>query len=109
MSLLSDIENYTKQSKLHKWQILKGYEDEINLMLEKNIPIKKQVELIKKNKILARLEYMEYTNILKKHFGYIPKKQLNKSPKPHQNIEKKKARKSATELLSQDVNLMDYN
>jgi hypothetical protein len=121
MALLDDIEQYKKETKVTKWRILKEYETEILEMIKLGISIKKQVELVLKNKILTKLDDKEYRNILVKHFGYtgVTKKQVifedkqektSEIKKPHIQVKPVQTkRSSATDILSEDVDLMSMH
>jgi len=110
MSFLEDIKKEIENKKPTKAELLLKFETEINLMMENNIPLTKQVELILKNKILEKIDMSEYKKIVKKHFNYKPKfTRKNKivatpvtKPKPKSNS----AAKSAKEILSQEINLL---
>lgn len=105
MGLIEDIEEIEK-SKMPKWKKIKEYEAEVRMMIEKGIPIKKQIELILKNQIVDKLYYKEYRDILVKHFGYTgrQRKQLvfNETDKKPSD---KRTKKTATDILSGDVDL----
>jgi len=120
MALIDDIKKEIKNSKEKrkktKWQILKEYENEIKMMIENNIPLKKQIELILKNGILEKIDYKEYYNILVKYFNYdgkykkqrIFKPQQPQQPhQPQQQKEKPKQIIDPVKKLSEDVDLLD--
>lgn len=114
MGLMEDIEVEIKKSKMPKWRILKEtVGEEIEVMIESGMTIDKQIELIIKNKILDKLDRKEYTNIIKKHFGYQGRNQkkivTSRSPVVTENIVIKKAENKGRNIeqkLSQDVDLM---
>ena len=108
MGLMEDIEQEIKKNKLPKWKILENeIGDEIKKMIENMIPIDKQIELILKHKILQKLDKKEYTNIIKKHFGYIGRNVKRVTPKKAQTKPITKIQtKTIEEKLSEDVDLM---
>ena len=110
MSLLEDIKAEISTQKKTKAQKLLEIKNEIDLMLENNISLKKQRELLLKNRIIEKITASEYRNILIKHFGYKTNKQkttktetkTETKPKPKSNS----VAKSAKEILSQEINLL---
>ena len=120
MSLADDIKEIKDNQKKTKWQILKEHENDIMEMIRLNLSIKKQVELILKNKILEKIDDAEYRNILIKHFGYKVKSRTKKQTKQttievvetKNEAPKKVATKinpgtSAKNILSQDIDLLN--
>jgi len=115
MSLLEDIEKEIKSKKGKeptKLEILKSVEDEIKLMIENKIAIKKQIELLIKNGIVDNIDVKYYRNVLIKHFGLKVKKRNNKttttssSKKNKTEVAKINPATSAKEILSQEVRLI---
>ena len=116
MSLLEDIEKEIKKKKGKeptKLEILKSVEDEIKLMIENKIAIKKQIELLIKNGIIDSIDIKYYRNVLIKHFGLKVKKRNNKTTTTSFKKNKVKAEvakinpaTSAKEILSQEVRLI---
>lgn len=124
MSLKDDIANEKNQNKTTKWQLLKKIEADIIDMLESNISIKKQVEIILKNKDeigIEKLDIAEYRKILIKYFNYQTKNQnrttivddkiKNNSKTTINPVEKNKSpavapAKSAKDILSEPINLI---
>ena len=117
MGLMDDIEQEIKKSKMPKWKILEvEVGEEVKKMIENMIPIDKQIELILKHKILEKLDRKEYTNIIKKHFGYIgrnQKKYVTKNTPVAVNkkvaAKEENREKSIEEKLSKDVDLMSLH
>ena len=119
MALIDDIQKEIQKTKEKKkktkWQILKEYENEIKIMIDNDVPLKKQIELILKNSILEKLDYKEYYNILVKHFNYNGKYKKQKIFKPQQTQnftvpQKAKPKKiiDPVEKLSKDIDLLDF-
>lgn len=124
MSLKDDILNEKNQNKTTKWQLLKNIEADIIDMLESNISIKKQVEIILKNKDeigIEKLDIAEYRKILIKYFNYRTKNQnkttivddkiKNNSKTTINPVEKNNSpvvapAKSAKDILSEPINLI---
>ena len=110
MSLLDDIKEQINAQKKTKAQKMLEVKDEIILMLENNISLKKQRELLLKNRIIEKITASEYRNILIKYFDYKTNKQkttkteikTETKPKPKSNS----VAKSAKEILSQEINLL---
>ena len=111
MSLMDEIKKYKKENKKQKADILLGIKDEIQEMILIGIPIKKQIELILSNTEIEKLQYAEYYNILKKHFGYKGKNK-NRKVFVYSSIDKKSEttkKRNATDILSEDVDLLDMH
>jgi len=110
MSLMEEIEKVIEEKKIPKWKILQNEADkEIRKMIDSGIPITQQIELLLKYKVVDKLDRKEYTGILVKHFGYSPKKRIEKSKKNNAKIKIDKQpidKRSKTEKLSEDVDLM---
>ena len=110
MSLLEDIKAEISSQKKTKAQKILEVKDEIILMLENKISLKKQRELLLKNRIVEKITASEYRNILIKHFGYKTNKQKTTKTETKTEIKQKPktnpAAKSAKEILSQDINLL---
>lgn len=117
MGLLEDIEMEIQTKKLTKAELLLQVQDEIQKMLDNGISLKRQIELLLKNKILEKISLSEYKKILTKHFDYTPKftrknkaatsavpTKINKS-KPTLQKEKLSSAKDAKEFLSQEISL----
>lgn len=118
MSLLTDIKEEIKNRKPTKAEMLLNVGDEIFLMLP-NLSLKKQIELLIKNKIVEKISMSEYKKILIKHFGYKPKfthktraatsansqKENLDKPKPKLQKQKLSSPQDAKEFLSQEINL----
>ena len=89
MSLLDDINREIEKKKIPKWNILKNIaEVEIKKMIDVGIPITRQIELLLKHNIVNKLERKEYTQIIKKHFGYKEKSRIQNNIKPKINQKK---------------------
>ena len=112
MSLRDDIEMMIAKKKKTKADILKEYKNEILQMINAKIPIKKQIELILKNRILEKLDAKEYRNILIKHFDYKVKSRSSQKIIEEKEETKTAGKKlinpatSAKDILSQDINLL---
>jgi hypothetical protein len=91
MGLLADkINEIEKKVKKPKWKILKECcDDDIKEMIEKGVPLRKQIDLILGAGILKKLEMKEYYYILTHYFGYEPRRNFAKVFK----IENEKGRK----------------
>jgi len=112
MGLMEDIEQEIKKSKMPKWKILETeVGNEVKKMIENMIPIDKQIELILKHKILEKLDRKEYTNIIKKHFGYVGRNQKRVTRIKAVSAAKKvqSINKTIEEKLSEDVDLMSLH
>jgi len=112
MGLMEDIEKEIKKSKMPKWKILEvEVGNEVKKMIENMIPIDKQIELILKHKVLEKLDRKEYTNIIKKHFGYTGRNQKKVTQIKTVAVVKKKQSENKTieEKLSEDVDLMSLH
>lgn len=112
MSLMDEIKKYKKENKKQKADILLGIRDEIQEMILIGIPIKKQIELILRNTEIEKLQYAEYYNILKKYFNYKGKNK-NRKVFDYSNTDKKletvNQKRNATDILSEDVDLLDIH
>ena len=114
MGLEDKIKEYRAKKKKTKAEILKKYEAEIKEMLELNIPLKKQIEFILEEGILQKLDIMEYIKILKKYFGYTGKynkknKNIVKNEvKKISNQNEKNIKNDPVEILSKDVDILDF-
>jgi len=101
----------TETKKSTKLSVLKKYESEIKEMISIGLPLKKQIELILEHTEIDKLQYSEYYNILKKEFGYTGKKNKKVFEYKGDKLEKTKStsstKKSASEILSEDVDLLD--
>ena len=110
MSLLDDIKEQINAQKKTKAQKLLEIKNEIDLMLENNISLKKQRELLLKNRIIEKITASEYRNILIKHFDYKTNKQKTTKTEIKTEIKSKpksnSAAKTAKEILSQEINLL---
>lgn len=120
MSLMSDIEKEINSKNIPKWRILKeSAGEEIEKMIDAAIPITKQVDLLLKHGIVEKLDRKEYTKIITKYFGYLPSTKKRKKEKSNtvvtNSIYKGKnetsravttQKKTATDMLSEDVDLM---
>ena len=117
MSLMSDIQETIKETKqtMTKRDKILSVKNEIRIMLEKKIPLLKQIELITKNDIVSGIDVKYYRKILKEDFGYMTNKKTNKkvsqnTPKKETKIKSKTKQdsqnnKTATEMLSQSIEL----
>ncbi len=118
MNLMEEIEEEIKRGGSPKWAILKEKaEKEILKMIESGISLEKQIDLLLKHGIVKKLERKEYTNILKKHFGYQGARRKKKNTKVanrHQetettirpNIERKNTEESIEEKLSKETTFL---
>ena len=110
MSLLEDIKTEISTQKKTKAQKLLEIKNEIDLMLKNNISLKKQRELLLKNRIIEKMTASEYRNILIKYFGYKTNKQKTTKTEIKTEIKSKpksnSAAKTAKEILSQEINLL---
>ena len=110
MSLLDDIKEQINAQKKTKAQKMLEVKDEIILMLENNISLKKQRELLLKNRIIEKITASEYRNILIKYFDYKTNKQKTTKTEIKTEIKSKpksnSAAKTAKEILSQEINLL---
>ena len=84
--------------------------EEIILMIEKKIPLPKQIELLIKNNIIDSIDLKYYRTILKLEFGYITDKKTLPVPvkkiKPVATRElNKPIKETVTEMLSKSVEL----
>ena len=112
MGLMEDIEQEIKKGKMPKWKILENkVGKEVKKMIENMIPIDKQIELILKHKVLEKLDRKEYTNIIKRHFGYVGRNQKKSTQIKTVPVAKKVKSKNKTieEKLSEDVDLMSLH
>jgi hypothetical protein len=123
--ILKELENKKAKKQKKEDKILEVRED-IELMLENEISLNKQIELLIKNQVIEKIDLKYYREILKKHFNYQPKKSVKKtafstpkelkkatlrvaSPSPH-NVATSgdaalAAQKSNIDVLSQDIDL----
>ncbi len=109
MKLSEAISSYKSQeSKKTKKDILEQYREDILEMISLGIPLKTQITLILENTEIEKIQYAEYYNILKKHFGYEGKSKGKKVFETKLSISsnKQKSNKSTTDLLSEDVDLL---
>jgi len=112
MGLMEDIEEEIVKTKVPKWRKLKETTgEEIRKMIDNNMPIEKQIELILKHKIVEKLDRKEYTNIIKKHFGYKGRNKKQVQKIETKTIYKKEDinKKTIEEKLSEDVDLMSIH
>ncbi|NPA75997.1 MAG: hypothetical protein GXO25_07970 [Euryarchaeota archaeon] len=108
-----------------KWQVLvEDYREEVETMIELGVPVLQQVKILLDNGVFEKLDVKQYRKIITEHFGYkgrkTPKQRARMAAKRRKfKFEKKEEprpparakvveRKATDDLLSQDVDLLDF-
>ena len=103
MSLMNDIEeNMTVFSKKEK---ITNVKNEIILMIEKKITLKKQIEILIKNNIIDSIDLKYYRAIIKNFKNKKTECVVKKEAKKEEKKEIKRSEKTATEMLSESFDL----
>jgi len=113
MGLMEDIKEVEQeQKKGKKVSEILSVKDEIFMMIEKNISLRKQIKLLRKNKIIEDINLTYYRDILIKYFDYkktTPKKDIvtptTTVTQTKTIIKSKPTQQKIVDILSADVDL----